>query len=118
MIGTAVAGRKVQFGVGQLGRVAVSDNQRAIGPALLHSRISRDMVAMPVRVQNGRRHETVVIEQFQNLLRLEAGIDTRQSLRPFSQITIRVFVERRGDNSSKLKGESFTNWPPQDFAIS
>ena len=51
----AETGRKVQPGIGQFGGVAGADHQRAVGPSLFQGRIAADVVAMAVRVQNGRR---------------------------------------------------------------
>ena len=68
----AVAGGEIQLGVGELCRVAVPDNQRAVGPALLQGAIAGNMVAVAMGVQNRRRHDLLLVQQGENLLRAEA----------------------------------------------
>jgi hypothetical protein len=72
----------------------VTDEQRAFGPTLLDRSVAGDMVAMAVRIQNGRWHEFPPVEDLDNAMRFEPGVDHEAVLTAGQPGDVSIFLEK------------------------
>jgi hypothetical protein len=96
--GDAEARREIFFRVGQFDRVAVADDDRRVGIAILERAVTGDVVAVAVRVEEDRGREFGVFEIREDAVRLQAGIDDEAIGPPGEREDVAVFLEQRAGN--------------------
>ena len=99
----AECGAQVQLGVGQQRRLAGADDQRRRGKRLLHRLVAGDVVGVAVRVQDRRRRQTLVAQEFENDVRLQARVDDHGVAAAGQPGHVGVFLEGHGNQRADLE---------------